>query len=1796
MEGYRHQGRPLYVRPTTEAYAYQNLYGTVRGHPAGKVRPSLDLDPVPSSARSKKSFNFLPWKKSKSKTDESLPTGHGTLSRHNKYKFGSVSALSSAGLYRDWDSSLSYTPSYSASDLKHASVRSVDPRVRGLVKYPWETYNGNNNNNDVEAKNCKNNRLSKIHSNKRQDNDFVDKSPSTISLDDTPSFSPSVCKCQKKKSGPFGTLNLNSLKSTKCNCGFSSVRSTRGFAPPPPSRRRSILPEKVDLYAVHEEAQPTSNFNGNRRKQENIYDTLSKHSKNRAPAPPSPQVISYAPISSPQSKFSKSLEKCKKDPYSSIASRKSILECDVTAYDLVKSYLKDDSSNAIDSDLDDDLSDNVIEAKRDNEKESANGSQKSKRDLLHVMDKSYKDSSNKSPSPVSSESESGIYSQASSIRIGGHGMKIFQPTEGLGESQSSSVYSDGSKTNSVDSRTSSWSNSSLSDDGIYSLPEPDYDDDRDLNDSDSVLRFNDDIYSTLTSSSSPSLKKYSSGGCLDKTANTLTSQELRGSSESPRFPNVRKATSMVSLISNHGSEDGTLRSRGKTSRDLEHSTTPTSVPPPPPPPPPPPLPPPNFSVRKSVPENEPQNLNVESDAPTKIQSKKFSGNNISSCIASELTEKLKSNQPILKKNEIKPKQPLKVNSHNPYAEVKSILKKTGENLTSSNSNNSNSPSSSKQILSIQDVQDTKKKKRVQFKSLSNESLAVEHIQHQTLSSSDEEWEEARENFSSDSMQKPSVKPNSSDSELRKKNDEDFQTVEEYLNAQKEEISSNSKASPSKTSGEKAEGKSTSKTPTIPRPTQPPPPPPNIRKSPAKAPPPPRPLSATPKSFSHCDLRVSTSSRPPGKDPSRMPGLVKITSRDPSKPGQVSLTSLKGKPRVSGGTVSTVTDSSHSLKRENVSTLPKNGVSSPAASLEATTSPRGKSFTDSGDHSTSETHLNANDSNSDDIYQDTAIDIATLQDDSSSESSYMSLTMDENLNNETLKIIDTTSTVSGETQKSDSISNMLGNDRIVKKSLNISPSITCTIITNVAADIPNSNLLKLEQWQSQECSLSPQVELDHKNPECLSSEEEDISAEIEGPVYSKLLYVPQKSPSPPPLPSSLPPLPPKRSPQTTLTTVNVPRDLKSNNLSEWTHGYPNKVEDDNYDTLPARDTSNSSEIDCQIIYESRRYSDTGATVVTISSGAEDTASEHIYSSLNSEAIYEELPDWSKNNTEDTVSFNPFGRHRGSFFEGASKAEILKFLEGAKERVVDHLEDDILDDDDEEIPQTKTVRNNPIRISNISSSSDSSTISSSSGISHDGNSSDDLTSIKNGRPFGNVEVERADSGVGSETSKPTISRRHKPDVEEMCADCDQQLETGTSDEVSCCPLVCKKCDKKRSERKEIVTEIVETEFKYGKDLMIIKEEFKGPMEVAGLLTKDQLSGIFLNLDELILVNGQFAEKLKDAIDIATEQGDEDYTTVNIGKIFLETTTMLRAFEVYCIRQGSASVLLTNLEKEKELLRIFLRVSQMENTLLRRMNLSAFLMVPVQRVTKYPLLLNRLYKVTPYHHKDREALREAQLKIELHLEQINQQTKGITGTKIWRRISNISAAHRRPANSISDIGSIQLRKMAMEVLEWSKEDIRFVMAGKLAFSGTIDFTKSRRGRAIKFTPSHALLATKGKPNNNYRPDLAQENSILFPRNTGIQDATLLLMKEKNGRYSLARDPLHLGSCVISAEMEDEDIIEIQEYTTKESIFLKAECRSDTLEWLKQLRYHAKDLGTWKRRRNALANIMINGMIRQQ
>nr|XP_032520569.1 uncharacterized protein LOC116772474 [Danaus plexippus plexippus] len=618
---------------------------------------------------------------------------------------------------------------------------------------------------------------------------------------------------------------------------------------------------------------------------------------------------------------------------------------------------------------------------------------------------------------------------------------------------------------------------------------------------------------------------------------------------------------------------------------------------------------------------------------------------------------------------------------------------------------------------------------------------------------------------------------------------------------------------------------------------------------------------------------------------------------------------------------------------------------------------------------------------------------------------------------------------------------------------------------------------------------------------------------------------------------------------------------------------------------------------------------------------NTDDDHLYESIrlnSSDPIYEEIgdmpPPLPTNPPPNSLLLLDDEKRSGSrsIFEGASKYDILSYLVDAKERGIDDEETYITNynnDNNESKDKTKIVKkhisSNTSQISNASDSSEDNSL-----VINQENIEKVVVCKKT-----SAEIERNDSGVGSETSKSSRNRLQgkttttnslsdKDTPIHLCEDCDTAVETQVTEQGSVfAPLVCRKCSKKRTERKEIITEIVETEEKYGRDLQIILEEFYKPMLVAGLLTQEQLSAIFLNVEELIDNNQVLSEKLRDALEIAVEQGDEDLLTVNVGKILLECSGMLTAFQSYCVKQAGAALLLAGLEKEKELLRIFLRVSQMENAVLRRMNLNSFLMVPVQRVTKYPLLLSRLYRATPTCASEREDVKGAQRCVESRLEEINAAAAAAAAAArdvpLWRRL----AVARRTAHDLH-VADIRLRKMAVDVLDWNHDDARFAMEGKLLFTQPND-NNWRKGRTIKLMPINALLVTNGKPTIAHKTNeiretreardreaREREGDALFAR-SGVREAALLLVREKAGRYTLQREPLFLDRCVVAADHEPEHFFEVHEITTKDSFIFKAEENTRTRTWYRQLQYHAQGAGAWRKRRNALANIMINPML---
>ncbi|XP_027700970.1 rho guanine nucleotide exchange factor 38-like [Vombatus ursinus] len=445
---------------------------------------------------------------------------------------------------------------------------------------------------------------------------------------------------------------------------------------------------------------------------------------------------------------------------------------------------------------------------------------------------------------------------------------------------------------------------------------------------------------------------------------------------------------------------------------------------------------------------------------------------------------------------------------------------------------------------------------------------------------------------------------------------------------------------------------------------------------------------------------------------------------------------------------------------------------------------------------------------------------------------------------------------------------------------------------------------------------------------------------------------------------------------------------------------------------------------------------------------------------------------------------------------------------------------------------------------------------------------------------AEVEYVDTGL-----EPALPRNWHSQgstmsnsLEVHCTDCREKKEALSLGHRS----LCGQCTKLRWEQKQAVLEFIHTEASYGEDLRTIKEQFQLPMQSARLLNPGQLLVVFSNIQELmelIDLNERFLESLQQEIAQALSQGDDDLMTVCIGEIFLEYVNMLPAFRTYCLQQASSISTLSTLEKEKELLRIFLHASQTDNTALRRMNLRSFLMAPLQRITKYPLLLSRITQATATFHPDYSCLCEATSHLASYLEHINRKARQ-DGSLPWALgpfRQNVWHLHEPAA-------AIDRRELAMKTLGWPWEETCFVMEGGLQLAQPPDGPWTRKGsRTLKFQTLQVILMARLQ-----RPaESGARHGV--PGQGPVGDAALVLIRDKNhGKLSLLRSPIRLRHCVVSADTicKTFELLEIQQG----AFILHDDDYAHTQLWLHHIRGYARQLGSWKRRRNALPNIMIS------
>uniref|UniRef100_A0A671X0W1 Dynamin-binding protein n=1 Tax=Sparus aurata TaxID=8175 RepID=A0A671X0W1_SPAAU len=169
-----------------------------------------------------------------------------------------------------------------------------------------------------------------------------------------------------------------------------------------------------------------------------------------------------------------------------------------------------------------------------------------------------------------------------------------------------------------------------------------------------------------------------------------------------------------------------------------------------------------------------------------------------------------------------------------------------------------------------------------------------------------------------------------------------------------------------------------------------------------------------------------------------------------------------------------------------------------------------------------------------------------------------------------------------------------------------------------------------------------------------------------------------------------------------------------------------------------------------------------------------------------------------------------------------------------------------------------------------------------------------------------------------------------------------------------------------RLKVIEELLQTEKDYNKDLQMCVKEIIEPLQKKQVKNVD-FDGLFGNISSVIDLSQRLLETLLD--------------TDSIGKVFLDFKAELEeVYKIYCQNHDDAISLLESYEKDEHIQRHVLECLEKLRAIYREwgktnyINLGSFLIKPVQRVMRYPLLLMELLGATPESHHDRLHLTQA------------------------------------------------------------------------------------------------------------------------------------------------------------------------------------------------------------------------------
>ncbi|PPQ97490.1 hypothetical protein CVT26_002719 [Gymnopilus dilepis] len=196
-----------------------------------------------------------------------------------------------------------------------------------------------------------------------------------------------------------------------------------------------------------------------------------------------------------------------------------------------------------------------------------------------------------------------------------------------------------------------------------------------------------------------------------------------------------------------------------------------------------------------------------------------------------------------------------------------------------------------------------------------------------------------------------------------------------------------------------------------------------------------------------------------------------------------------------------------------------------------------------------------------------------------------------------------------------------------------------------------------------------------------------------------------------------------------------------------------------------------------------------------------------------------------------------------------------------------------------------------------------------------------------------------------------------------------------------------------RQEAIFELINTEVAYVRDLQLIVEVFYSSM--IPMLSQKEITVVFANVEDLLLTNTAFVSSLEE------RQKDCRLYIDKIGDILLTHIPSMAVYTEYCVNQSVAIKVLKSLRDSNPELAGHLQRLRDENPRVRNLDLSSYLLAPMQRITRYPLLIKQILHYTEVGD-EYEAIKTSQDMAEKILDHINETIREQEGYETLKKLS--------------------------------------------------------------------------------------------------------------------------------------------------------------------------------------------------